>query len=169
MEELLQQSGSRPDLAVQSFSSLLTTQPPSSFLKLLSTHPPSSFLTLLSSPSTSAGHLQKNHPNPNSAQTNLHFYDSQLQYNDYDGDYSKGDNILFFEYDDNDQPSSEDLGLVGQLTDRQGEVMRSITGITIENQLFLQMRICPLMNLVMLVDLVVDLVKLVVVLVRQHS
>ena len=168
MEELLQQSGSRPDLAVQSFSSLLTTQPPSSFLKLLSTHPPSSFLTLLSSPSTSAGHLQKNHPN--SAQTNLRFYDSRLQYNDYDGDYSEGDNILFFEYDDNDQPSSEDLGLVGKLTDRQGEVMRSITGITtIENQLFLQMRICPLMNLLMLVDLVVDLVKLVVVLVKQHS
>ena len=167
MEELLQQSGSRPDLAVQSFSSLLTTQQPSSFLKLLSTHPPSSFLTLLSSPSTSAGHLQKNHPNPNSAQTNLRFYDSRLQYNDYDGDYSKGDNILFFEYDDNDQPSSEDLGLVGKLTDRQGEVMRSITGITIENQLFLQMRICPLINLVMLVDLVV-LVKLVA-LVRQHS
>ena len=166
MEELLQQSGSRPDLAVQSFSSLLTTQQPSSFLKLLSTHPPSSFLTLLSSPSTSAGHLQKNHPN--SAQTNLRFYDSRLQYNDYDGDYSKGDNILFFEYDDNDQPSSEDLGLVGQLTDRQGEVMRSITGITIENQLFLQMRICPLMNLLMLVDLLV-LVKLVVALVRQHS
>ena len=168
MEELLQQSGSRPDLAVQSFSSLLTTQQPSSFLKLLSTHPPSSFLTLLSYPSTSAGHLQKNHPNPNSAQTNLRFYDSRLQYNDYDGDYSEGDNILFFEYDDNDQPSSEDLGLVGQLTDRQGEVMRSITGITIENQLFLQMRICPLINLVMLVDLVV-LVKLVVALVRQHS
>ena len=163
MEELLQQSGSRPDLAVQSFSSLLTTQPPSSFLKLLSTHPPSSFLTLLSSPSS-----KKNHPS--SGQTNLHFYDSRLQYSDYDGDYSKGDNILFFEYDDNDQPSSEDLGLVGKSTDRQGEVMRSITGITtIENQLFLQMRICPLMNLVMLVDLVVDLVKLVVVLVRQHS
>ena len=168
MEELLQQSGSRPDLAVQSFSSLLTTQQPSSFLKLLSTHPPSSFLTLLSSPSTSAGHLQKNHPNPNSAQTNLRFYDSRLQYNDYDGDYSKGDNILFFEYDDNDQPSSEDLGLVGKLTDRQGEVMRSITGITIENQLFLQMRICPLINLVMLVDLV-EVLKLVVALVRQHS
>ena len=164
MEELLQQSGSRPDLTVQSFSSLLTTHPPSSFLKLLSTHPPSSFLTLLSSPSS-----KKNHPNPNSGKTNLHFYDSRLQYSDYDGDYNKGDNILFFEYDDNDQPSSEDLGLVGKLTDRQGEVMRSVTGITIENQLFLQMRICPLMNLLMLVDLVVDLEKLVVVLVKQHS
>ena len=154
MEEFLQQqSGSRPNLAAQSFSSLLTTQQPSPFL------------TLLSSPITTRGQLKKK-----LTDQNHHFYDSGMQYNDYDGDYSKGDNILFFEYDDNDQPSSEDLGLVGKLTDRQGEVMRSITGITtIENQLFLQMRICPLMNLVMLVDLVVDLVKLVVVLVRQHS
>ena len=163
MEEFLQQSGSQPDLAVQSFSSLLTTQQPSPFLGLLTTQQPSTFFKLLSSPSSSAGHLQKTLPN--SAQTNLHFYDSRLQYSDYDGDYNKGDNILFFEYDDNDQPSSEDLGLVGKLTDRQGEVMRSITGITI---FFLQMRIFPLMNLVMLVDLVV-LVMLVVVLVRQHS
>ena len=97
MEEFLQlQSGSRPDLAVQSFSSLLTTQPPSPFLGLLTTpQPHPSFLGLLT--------------NPSSDQTN--FYDSRLQYNDYDGD----------------PPSSENLiNLVAKLTDRQGEVVRSI-------------------------------------------
>ena len=152
MEELLQQqSGSRgADLAVQSFSSLLTTQQPSPFLTLLS-----------STSAASAGNLQKN-----SAQTNLHFYDSRLQYNDYEGDYTQGDNLLFFEYDHN-----EDLSLVGKLTDRQGEVMRSIAGITIENQLFLQMRICSLVKLVNLMNqvVVVVVVKLVVASVRQHS
>ena len=87
--------------------------------------------------------------------------------------------MLFFEYNDNDRPSSENLlNLVAKLTDRQGEVVTSIfRGITIENQLFLQMRICHLVNLVNLVVLVVNLVKLVMVLVeelvvalvRQHS
>ena len=146
MEEFLQQSGSQPDLAVQSFSSLLTTQQPSTFLKLLS------------SPSSSAGHLQKTLPN--SAQTNLHFYDSRLQYSDYNGDFTKDDNILFFEYDDNDQPSSGDLSLVDKLTDRQGKMANLISGFTIKNLLFQQMRICLL---------VVDLAVLVVASVRQHS
>ena len=167
MEEFLQlQSGSRPDLAVQSFSSLLTTQPPSPFLGLLTTpQPHPSFLGLLNSLST----------NPSSDQTN--FYDSRLQYNDYDGDFTKkDDNLLFFEYNDNDRPSSENLiNLVAKLTDRQGEVVTSIfRGITIENQLFLQMRICCLVNLVVLVVNLVKLVmvlveELVVALVRQHS
>ena len=106
MEEYLQQSGSSPNLAVQSFSSLLTTRQPSQFLTLLS-----------SSPTTAAGHLQKNHPN--SAETNLHFYDSRLQYNDYNGDYTNGDNMLLFEYNDDLSPSQD---LVGKLTDRQGEM-----------------------------------------------
>ena len=136
MEEYLQESGSSPNLAmVQSFSSLLTTEQPSQFLTLFSSSP-----TTISA----AGHLQKNHPN--SAQTNLHFFDSRLQYNDYDGGFANGDNVLFFEYN-NDLPHSEDL--VGKLSDRQGEMIRSQKASKlIEKQLFLQMRTCLLVQLV---------------------
>ena len=133
MEEYLQESGSSPNLAmVQSFSSLLTTEQPSQFLTLLSSSPTTT---------SAAGHLH-----PNSAQTNLHFFDSRLQYNDYDGDFANGDNVLFFEYN-NDLPHSEDL--VGKLSDRQGEMIRSQKASKlIEKQLFLQMRTCLLVQLV---------------------
>ena len=108
MEEFLQQqSGSRPNLAAQSFSSLLTTQQPSPFL------------TLLSSPITRGGQLKKKHTDQNP-----HFYDSGMQYNDYDGDYTEDGNVLYFEYDD-DQPTSGDQSLTSKLTDRQGEAILS--------------------------------------------
>ena len=110
MEEYLQQqqSGSSPNLAVQSFSSLLTTQQPSKFL------------TLLSSPTTTAGHLQNQHPDLQ----NLQFFDSRLQYNDYDGDYTKGNDFLFFEYKDDDQPNSQDQ--TGKLIRRQGKAISNM-------------------------------------------
>ena len=109
MEEFLQQqSGSRPNLAVQSFSSLLTTQQPSPFL------------TLLSSPITTRGQLKKKHTDQNP-----HFYDPGMQYNDYDGDYTEDGNMLYFEYD-NDQPTSGDQSLTSKLTNRQGEAILCI-------------------------------------------
>ena len=122
MEEFLQQqSGSRPNLAAQSFSSLLTTQQPSPFL------------TLLSSPITTRGHLKKKHTDQNP-----HFYDPGMQYNDYDGDYTEDGNVLYFEYDD-DQPTSGDQSLTSKLTDRQGEAILSF----VESQLFLDENLSP--------------------------
>ena len=110
MEEYMQQqSGSNQNLAVQSFSSLLTTQQPSQFL------------TLLSSPATTAGHLQHQHPDLQ----NLQLFDSRLQYDDYDDrDYIKGDNVLFFEYNNNDDPqNSQDQ--ISKLINRQGKAISS--------------------------------------------
>ena len=109
MEEYLQQqqSGSSPNLAVQSFSSLLTTQQPSKFL------------TLLSSPTTTAGHLQHQHPDLQ----NLQFFDSHLQYDDYDGDFTNGNDFLFFEYDDDDPPNFQDK--TSKLIRRQGKTISS--------------------------------------------
>ena len=116
MEEYLQQhqSGSSPNLAVQSFSSLLTTQQPSQFL------------TLLSSPTTTAGHLQNHHPdlqNHHPDLQNLQFVDSHLQYDDYDGDFTNGNDFLFFEYDDDEPPNFQDK--TSKLIRRQGKTISS--------------------------------------------
>ena len=94
---------------------------------------PSPFLTLLSSPITTRGHLKKKHTDQNP-----HFYDSGMQYNDYDGDYTEDGNMLYFEYD-NDQPTSGDQSLTSKLTNRQGEAILSF----VESQLFLDENLSP--------------------------
>ena len=147
----MQTSGSGP-IPIQSFSSLLTTQQPSQFLNIFGrnkgTKQPSQFLKLLPSQQTSGGQslgssspyflLSKDQTDEyEAALQKIQFYDTQQHYSEYDGDETNGDNMLFVEYDDDNDditPTLQDQRLSDNLTDRQGEAISS--QIKLESSLF---------------------------------
>ena len=138
----MQTSGSG-SIPIQSFSSLLTTQQPSQFLNIFGrnkgTKQPSHFFKLLSSQQTSGGQslgssspyflLSKDQTDEyEAALQKIQFYDAQQHYSEYEGDQTNGDNVLFFEYnDDGDDIKStlQDQRLRDNLTDRQGDEPRT--------------------------------------------
>ena len=99
------------------------------------TKQPSQLLKLLSSQQTSGGQslgssspyflLSKDQTDEyEAALQKIQFYDTQQHYSEYDGDQTNGDNMLFFEYnDDGDDITStlQDQRLSDNLTERQGD------------------------------------------------
>ena len=138
----MQTSGSG-SIPIQSFSSLLTTQQPSQFLNIFGrnkeTKQPSQYLELLSSQQTSGGQslgssspyflLSKDQTDEyEAALQKIKFYDTQQHNSEYEGNQTNGDNMLFFEYnddDDNIRSTLQDQRLSDNLTDRQGETIPS--------------------------------------------